>query len=212
MVKNVEAWEQQPHESSKAYERFKIYLSLPRNERNYAKVHENLTKIVQKTQENSGNREKNNKIPSVNAIEQMASKWNWVERVRLYDMNQDFEEQLAQAEEFEEENTKWKKLWQKMLDFANKLLVQVMENNDEYKLTTQMSLFNSIVSLLDKLHRNFRLSYGRSTSITEQTGTLENEITINDEENAENIQTINDKELEELLTINDEEEQFTDKL
>ena len=207
MVKNVEAWEQQPHESSKAYERFKIYLSLPRNERNYAKVHENLTKIVQKTQENSGNREKNNKIPSVNAIEQMASKRNWVERVRLYDMNQDFEEQLAQAEEFEEENTKWKKLWQKMLDFANKLLVQVMENNDEYKLTTQMSLFNSLVSLLDNI-----FSISVVSIFTEQTGTLENEITINDEENAENIQTINDKELEELLTINDEEEQFTDKL
>lgn len=212
MVKNIEAWEQQPHESNKAYERFKIYLNLPRTERTYKKVHTELTKIIQKIPKSSENSKKYGKIPTESAIEKTGRKWNWIERAKLYDMDQDFKEQLANEEEFKEENQKWQKLWKETLKFANKLLTRIMENNDEYKLTTQMSLFNSLVSLLDKLHRNFRLSYGRSTSITEQTGKVENEVTVNDGDDDGNKKELSDKELEELLTINDEEENFTDEL
>lgn len=201
----ADAWDRQKSESSKSYERFLIYLRLPPEQRSYQKVRDKLVEIG----ENTG---QNNKIPTVSAIESSASTWKWRDRAKLHDLHNNMEEMLANDTAFKKENVEWQNTWKEVLNFANEVLSRIMNNFNGYKLTTQVNMFSSLVNLLDKAYSNFRLSHGRSTKINETTVEAEVSAAVEAEVENTNIVNIGDKELEELLTINDVQEEFTDEL
>ena len=208
----VEIWEQQKGESTKAYQRFKIYRELPAEIRTIKKVHEEIEKKYKKQGKTRENDSQNNKIPSLKAIEDMSMKWSWVERADIYERHKDFEDMLKSDEEFKEANEVWRKLWRECLDFAKEIIDQLINNPKEYALSTRVNMFNSVINTMDKVYRNFRLSYGRSTKINETSLEHEGKLKLETKEENDNVIHMKDKELEELLTINDDLEKFTDEL
>ena len=94
-----EAWERQKWESASSYNRFKIYLDLPPEQRTLMKVHEKLEKICKNSKEND-------KIPTLSAIESNSVNWKWSERARLYDAHEQLKESLKYEKEFTKENKK----------------------------------------------------------------------------------------------------------
>lgn len=208
----VEIWEQQKGESTKAYQRFKIYRELPAEIRTIKKVHEEIEKKYKKQGKTRENDSQNNKIPSLKAIEDMSMKWSWVERADIYERHKDFEDMLKSDEEFKEANEVWRNLWRECLDFAKEIIDQLINNPKEYALSTRVNMFNSVINTMDKVYRNFRLSYGRSTNINETSLEHEGKLKLETKEENDHVIHMKDKELEELLTINDDLEKFTDEL
>lgn len=208
----AEIWEQQKGEPAKSYERFKIYRDLPADIRTIKKAHEEIEKKYKKREKSGENDSQNNKPPSLKAIENLSAKWSWVERAKIYERHKDFEDMLKSDEEFQEVNKTWRKLWRDCLDFAKEIIDQLINNPKEYALSTRVNMFNSVINTMDKVYRNFRLSYGRSTNINETSLEHEGKLKLETEEENENVIHMKDKELEELLTINDDLENFTDEL
>ena len=191
----VDAWERQKGESAKAYERFKIYLNLPPEQRSLKKVHETLGKL-------SVNSTQNSKIPTLRTLENNSADWKWVDRVRLYDAHEQLKEIQKYEEDFTKNNKKLINLLKDLLDYCDTSLKEIMDNNAEYALTTRLSLISTLMGVIDRANYNIRTCFGKPAKYTDKLEVdLDNQVSMKDEIN---ILKKTDKELEELLSVNDD--------
>lgn len=206
-MKEKLSWEKLKGESQKAYNRFKIFLNLPPETRSLKETQKYIN-----SQENSGKTKKTKEV-SIYALEQMSSKWCWFERAGLYDHHKILEEMKENDEDFKKTNKKFKKTFKDSLNFANNLLQELITNANNNALSTRINMFHTLMRVLDDLYKNYRLACGRSTRITEST----NEHNVNADVDVtghgeENIKEISDKELDLILSANDNNEDFLDKI
>lgn len=190
-----EAWERQKGESERVYNRFKIYLDLPPEQRNYPKVREKLEEI-------GGNSDETNKIPTLSTIESNASSWRWVERARLYDAQQQLKESLKYEKEFTKENKKIINLIKKLINFCEDILEDIINNNNDYALTTRLSLLSTLMGIIDRANFNIRTCYGKPAKYNDEVN-VNSKSEVSLKENP-NVMNKSDKELEELLCVNDD--------
>lgn len=191
----VDAWDRQKGESAKAYERFKIYLNLPPEQRSLKKVHEKLGKL-------SVNSTQNSKIPTLRTLENNSADWKWVDRVRLYDAHEQLKEIQKYEEDFTKNNKKLINLLKDLLDYCDTSLKEIMDNNAEYALTTRLSLISTLMGVIDRANYNIRTCFGKPAKYTDKLEVdLDNQVSMKDEIN---IFKKTDKELEELLSVNDD--------
>lgn len=190
-----EAWERQKGESERVYNRFKIYLDLPPEQRNYPKVREKLEEI-------GGNSDETNKIPTLSTIESNASSWRWVERARLYDAQQQLKESLKYEKEFTKENKKIINLIKKLINYCEDVLDDIINNNNDYALTTRLSLLSTLMGIIDRANFNIRTCYGKPAKYNDELD-INSKSEVSLKENP-NVMNKSDKELEELLCVNDD--------
>lgn len=191
----VEAWERQKGESEKVYERFKIYLDLPPEQRTSKKVHEKLVK-------NSENSSQNNEIPSENTIVNNSVQWRWIERARLYDAHEQLKESLKYEKEFTKENKKIINLIKKLIKYCEGILDDIINNNNDYALTTRLSLLSTLMGIIDRANLNIRTCYGKPAKYNDELD-INSKSEVSLKENP-NVMNKSDKELEELLCVNDD--------
>lgn len=207
MVKEKVSWKKLKGESQKAYDRFYEFLKLSPQERSLEQVHQILN-----SQKKSG-KNKKTKLVSKSSIEQMSSKWCWFERAALYDQNKILEEIEENTEDFKKTNEKFKKTFKDSLNFADKLLQELIQNENDNALSTRINMFNTLMNVLDSLYKNYRLTCGRSTHISESSNDHHVESNVTTQIiGEENIYEHTDEELEKILTINDDFDDFTDEL
>lgn len=207
MAKEKLSWERLKGESAKAYNRFKIFLNLSPEERSLEKAHE-----IIKTEEKPTNSKKSKEV-SLTAIETMSSKWCWFERAGLYDHQKILEEMKENDEDFKKTNEKFKKTFKESLDFADTLLQELMANEKGNALSTRINMFHTLMRVLDDLYKNYRLSCGRSTRISESTNEhhVDAELEV-DLAGEENIYAYTTEEMERIQNITNETDDFIDKL
>lgn len=201
MAKEKQSWERQKGESAKAYYRFKVFLELPPDQRT-------LDNTLQKLNQNEPNPQNKTNISS---LKHMSTKWAWFERASLYDSNLVLKEMEENEIEFKQTNKEFKNVFKETLNFANDLLKELIDNVKDNALSTRINMLNTLMNVLDALYRNYRLSCGRSTRITEST--VDANVDANVEMiGEENIHELTKEDLEEILSANDDNEDFTDNL
>ena len=205
MAKEKQSWERQKGESAKAYYRFKVFLELPPEKRSLEAALEKIN-----SQDISVNEEKPKQVSKA-SLEQMSSKWAWFERASLYDSNLVLKELEENEKEFKETNNEFKNVFKETLNLANDLLQQLIDNVNYNALSTRINMLNTLMNVLDALYRNYRLSCGRSTRITESTVDASVDANV-DMIGEENIHELSQEDLEEILSANDDNEDFTDNL
>ena len=192
-------------ESSKSFQRFLIYRNLPHEKRPLKKVMEELCN------QKSPKFNKDNKV-TINSLKKNSERWFWVERAELYDHNKLLQEIQENESEFKKVSKDFKKLFKKILNFSDELLTRIIDNENDYALSTQIKMLQDMMNTLSKAHEQFRLASGRST--TNNTNYHTGELEVNNKiVGEENIFEHTDEELERILTINDEfNEKFVDEL
>lgn len=130
-----------PRESEASFQKFLLYRDLPPHERSLKAVRD----IIQ-----GNNSEK--KI-SINSLNQLAYKWSWVERCRLYDADRQLELARKRADKFDEFNEIMLDNVDGLIRYANNLLGEVIrspvkENGERYSLMSRISMANDVSKLL----------------------------------------------------------------
>lgn len=200
MVKEKQSWQRQKGESAKAYNRFQVFLKLAPEQRT-------LEKALQQINQNQLD-EGNNKQISLSSIKTMSTKWCWFERAGLYDHHLQLQEMEEEAASFRKNNQIFKDVFIKSLEFAEELLEKLIANENDNALSTRINMFNTLMNVLDSLYRNYRLSSGRSTSISEST--VDANVGIDAVIGEENIHVLSEEDLDLILSTADEDEEFTD--
>lgn len=200
MVKEKQSWQRQKGESAKAYNRFQVFLKLPPEQRTL----DNALQQINQNQLNEGN----NKQISLSSIKTMSTKWCWFERAGLYDHHLQLQEMEEEANSFRKNNQTFKDVFIKSLEFAEELLEKLIENENDNALSTRINMFNTLMNVLDSLYRNYRLSSGRSTSISEST--VDANVGVDAVIGEENIHVLSEEDLDLILSTSTEEEEFTD--
>ena len=138
----------------------------------------------------------------------MSTKWCWFERAGLYDHHLQLQEMEEEAASFRKNNQIFKDVFIKSLEFAEELLEKLIKNENDNALSTRINMFNTLMNVLDSLYRNYRLSSGRSTSISEST--VDANVGIDAVIGEENIHVLSEEDLDLILSTADEDEEFTD--
>lgn len=130
-----------PRESEASFQKFLLYRDLPPHERSLKAVQE----IIQ-----NNNSEK--KI-SINSLNQLAYKWSWVERCKLYDADRQLELARKRADKFDEFNEIMLDNTDGLIRYANNLLGEVIrnpvkENGERYSLMSRIRMANDVSKLL----------------------------------------------------------------
>lgn len=207
MVKEKLSWERQKGESNKAYNRFQVFLKLPPEQRTLDNALENI-----QSQENSTNPTNNKKI-TLQSIQKMSSKWCWFERAGLYDHHLQLQEMEEDMASFKKHNAIFKDVFIESLKFAEDLLQQLIRNDNENALSTRINMFHTLMNVLDSLYRNYRLSCGRSTTISESTVEANVDANVEATIGEENIHELTTEDLDLILSANDDvPEDFLDDL
>lgn len=200
MVKEKQSWQRQKGESAKAYNRFQVFLKLAPEQRTL----ENTLQQINQNQLDEGN----NKQISLSSIKTMSTKWCWFERAGLYDHHLQLQEMEEEAASFRKNNQIFKDVFIKSLEFAEELLEKLIANENDNALSTRINMFNTLMNVLDSLYRNYRLSSGRSTSISEST--VDANVGIDAVIGEENIHVLSEEDLDLILSTSTEDEEFTD--
>lgn len=194
----TEAWERQKGESDLSYSRFCIYKDLSPEKRSL----QNVVEILKKMTKSDQNSPPNKKIPSETALKNMSQKWRWVERARLYDAHEQLKESLKYEKEFTKENKKIINLIKKLINFCEDILEDIINNNNDYALTTRLSLLSTLMGIIDRANFNIRTCYGKPAKYNDELNVnSKNEVSLKENPNVMNK---SDKELEELLCVNDD--------
>ena len=207
MVKEKQSWEKQKGESNKAYSRFQVFLKLPPEQRTLQNTYAELNQ----TEPNS----KNNKEISLSSLKHMSTKWCWFERAGLYDHHLQLQEMEEEAASFYENNKVFKDVFIKSLNFADELLEKLIANENDNALSTRINMFNTLMNVLDLLYRNYRLSSGRSTRISESIVDANVDANVETSIVEENIFSYSPEEMERIQNIqemDEETQRFLDEL
>ena len=204
--KEKTSWEKLKGESAKAYHRFQTFLQIAPEERTLEKTREILN-----SHKNSQNSRKNGKV-SLAQLQQMSAKWSWMERASLYDHQKILEEIEKNDENFNKNNEKFKKIFETSLKFADDLLKNLMENPNGNALSTRINMFNTLMNVLDTLHRNYRLACGRATIIRDSNNEHHVEAEVETIVGEENLFEYSPEEMKRIQNISNSDDDFLDKL
>ena len=178
----TEAWERQKGEPSKSYSLFKEYRDLG-SKRTFPQII--------KLKKSKHTEEKN--IPSLSQLKTLSSRWNWVERCRLYDNHMDQKEREWNYELFKQGNAKFQEFFNDDFELLKEIQKELKENSNENAPTTRANSFLNLNKSAEIIYRNFRLAHGQPTDIKDNNTQIQGSIETSTKEN-DNVIHMKDKE------------------
>lgn len=147
MKQKLSCYEALPREPQESFNKFVIYRDLKPHERSISKVAEIIA--VSKDEQNP------KKIKS--SLDNLSSKWCWVERVKLYDADQQLKLAKKREDKFDDMSNVLLDNVEGLIKYANNLLGQIIknpvkENGDEYSLVTKIKMTKDVSNLLKESH------------------------------------------------------------
>lgn len=157
----TEAWERQKNESSKSYAWFQVYRDLGPN-RTFEKT---IEKIKFEHSETKRNKIENIiPIPTLSALKNQSTRWQWRNRTRKWDNYQDKKLQLAYDEAYNQERDSLINIGSRLEKVILQNLLE-LESDKDCKPTSKSHAIQSASNAFDKVTKNVRLLYGKSTEI-----------------------------------------------
>lgn len=141
MVKKLSYDEKLPRETEVSFQKFLLYRDLLPHERS-------LSKLTEQIIENSEDYDK-----TYRSLNQLCTKWSWVERCKLYDADRQLELARKRAGKFDEFNGIMLDNVDGLIKYANNLLGEVIrnpvkENGERYSLASRIRMANDVSKLL----------------------------------------------------------------
>lgn len=203
-MSNQKSWDKpMPGESSKMFNRFIIYRDLPPEKRTLEKA---WVKICRQMSEN-GIQDNEIKFP---AIQKNSERWFWVERAELYDYHQHLKEVEKNEKDFTKQSQKAKRIFKKIMNWADKAIINIIDS--DYALTTQIRMMQDVTNTAAKAHEQYRLACGKSTNNNFNDNKVSGTLDVKGFIGKENIHELSDEDLDLILSANEDNEDFTDKL
>ena len=162
----VELWERQKGESSKSFAYFQLYRDFSEFDKTYKKYVEHLESLGTNGEIILDNGKKID-VPTLKRIEKLGSKWKWQERDRAYHNFNDELDRLKNNELFEQNNDSMINLVIDNIKLAQKHTDELEQSTYDYALSTRVKIGQQLAQTIDILNKNYRLSNGRSTNISE---------------------------------------------
>ena len=166
----AEIWERQKGERDASYTYFYIFLhELKERPRKLQDVIDYIESLP--TQDNL--RQYGNdliKVPTLNQLQQLSSKWNWQDRDIAYTNHLNELDSIKNEERYAKNNDIVKDGLEKDLKDIDEYSKELHES--DYSLSTKVNLKYTLARAKDLTIKNLRLSYGRSTSISESNDKL----------------------------------------
>lgn len=130
-----------PRESEVSFQKFLLYRGLLPHERSLRKVTE---QIIEDNEDYDR---------TYRALNQLCSKWSWVDRCKLYDADRQLELARKRADKFNEFNEIMLDNTDGLIRYANNLLGEVIknpvkENGERYSLLSRIRMANDVSKLL----------------------------------------------------------------
>lgn len=141
MVRKLSFDKKLPRESEGSFQKFLLYRNLP--------PHERSLKAVKNIIQNNNSETKVN----INSLNQLAYRWSWAERCKLYDADQQLNLARKRADKFDELNEIMLDNTDELIRYANNLLGEVVrnpvkENGERYSLMNRIRMSNDVARLL----------------------------------------------------------------
>lgn len=130
-----------PRETEVSFQKFLLYRDLLPHERS-------LSKLTEQIIENSEDYDR-----TYRSLNQLCTKWSWVERCKLYDAERQLELVRKRADKFDEFNEIMLDNTEGLIRYANNLLGEVIrnpvkENGERYSLMSRIRMANDVSKLL----------------------------------------------------------------
>lgn len=157
--KDMSCYEPFPREPQNSFEKFLAYRNLPPHERSTRKVAEHYS--VGKTP---------TEFKKMHAsMQKLCTKWNWVDRCRLYDADRQLELAKKKEGKFSELTDVMLVNVEALIKYANNLLNEVINkptygDGDEYSLSSRIQMSKDVTSLLNSSHELLCNLCGRPSS------------------------------------------------
>lgn len=155
----MSCYEPFPREPQNSFEKFLAYRNLPPHERSTRKVAEHYS--VGKTP---------TEFKKMHAsMQKLCTKWNWVDRCRLYDADRQLELAKKKEGKFNELTDVMLVNVEALIKYANNLLNEVINkptygDGDEYSLSSRIQMSKDVTSLLNSSHELLCNLCGRPSS------------------------------------------------
>ena len=166
----AEIWERQKGERDASYTYFYIFLhelkERPRKLQDVIDYIETLEPTGTLRNYNSNLIE----VPSLNQLKKLSAKWNWQERDIAYTNHLNELDSIKNEERYAKNNDIVKDGLEKDLKDIDEYSKELHES--DYSLSTKVNLKYTLARAKDLTIKNLRLSYGRSTSISESNDKL----------------------------------------
>ena len=143
----LSCYEALPREPQESFNKFVMYRDLKPHERSISKVAEKIA--VSKGEQNT------KKIKS--SLDNLSVKWCWVERVRIYDADQQLKLAKKREDTFDGMSDVLLGNIEGLIKYANNLLGEVIErpykdNGEKYSLVTRIKMTKDVSNLLKEAH------------------------------------------------------------
>ena len=166
----AEIWERQKGENKRSY----IYYTIFQNElKDSDKKLQDVVDYIQNLKQEGDLKEyKGNliKVPTKSQIEKLSAKWKWTERDIAYTNHLNELDSRRDEERYNKNNDIVKDGLEKDLQDIDEYSKELHES--DYSLSTKVNLKYTLARAKDLTIKNLRLSYGRSTSISESNDKL----------------------------------------
>ena len=166
----VELWERQKGERDASYIYFHIYLHELKER---PKKLQDVINYIENLKVNDGLRVyKNNliEVPTLKQLQNHSMRWKWQERETAYTNHLNELDSIKEEERYNKNNDVVKSGLEQDLKELDAYSKELRES--EYSLSTKVNLKYTLARAKDLTIKNLRLSYGRSTSISESNDKL----------------------------------------
>lgn len=141
----LSCYEALPRETQESFNKFVLYRDLKPHERSITKVAEIISKDTQ------------NLKKTRDALHRLCTKWCWVERVRIYDADQQLKLAKKREDTFDGMSDVLLGNIEGLIKYANNLLGEVIErpykdNGEKYSLVTRIKMTKDVSNLLKEAH------------------------------------------------------------
>lgn len=141
----LSCYEALPRETQESFNKFVMYRDLKPHERSITKVAEIISKDTQ------------NLKKTRDALHRLCTKWCWVERVRIYDADQQLKLAKKREDTFDGMSDVLLGNIEGLIKYANNLLGEVIErpykdNGEKYSLVTRIKMTKDVSNLLKEAH------------------------------------------------------------
>ena len=206
--KMTEEWQRQKGELGKSFAYFKIYRDL-----GATRTHEKVIDKIETERRKEQDIEKTLPIPTLNQLAKLSAKWEWVNRTIAYDNFIDTQQRLQKEEAYLQLEPDLIGTGENIL-FAVKDIVQELKQCGDTAPSTRANSLDKASRAYSKAVYNLRLLHGRSTEIKDNKveAHVEADVSADVNNKVKNVFTLSDEELDEILTIDDSQEDFTDDI
>ena len=180
---NLSCYEALPKEPQSSFNKFIIYRDLKPHTRSVRRVCEIICDY-----DKTGIFD--NKL--YKSLQRLCTKWHWIERVKLYDADQQLKLAKKREDNFDEMSNVLLDNVEGLIKYANNLLGQIIknpkkDNGDEYSLMTKIKMTKDVSALLKEAHELLCNLCGRPSSYSsyEFDGLIDVTASVVDEETEE---------------------------